>query len=147
MALVQIRAVRGGLAVRGRTLVALQLDRLCLQEVFDSPKDTACKRSSSKSLPPASARSQLAAVTAAGFQVRPAGAWRPWCDVSDVQRMTCVCHPSCTAVWLGAPCQQAPRAPRWRGAFLVCRWSPLTDNPVPLDGQRRRTDISEPRIN
>src|SRR5450631_3267731 len=36
---------------------------------------------------------------------------------------------------------------RWRGAFLVCRWSPWTDNTVPLDGQQRRTDISEPRIN
>jgi len=42
---------------------------------------------------------------------------------------------------------KAPRAPRWRGAFLVCRWSPLTDNTVPLDGQQRRTNISEPRIN
>src|SRR5450631_4084884 len=36
---------------------------------------------------------------------------------------------------------------RWRGAFLVCRWSPWTDTTVPLDGQQRRTDISEPRIN
>src|SRR5664280_2866328 len=38
MALAQTGAVRGGLAVRGRTLVALQLDRLCLQEAFDSPE-------------------------------------------------------------------------------------------------------------
>src|SRR5450631_4126255 len=36
---------------------------------------------------------------------------------------------------------------RWRGAFLVFRGSPMTDNTVPLAGQQRRTDISEPRIN
>jgi hypothetical protein len=73
-----------GLAVRGFTLVALQLDRLCLQEALDSPKDTACKRSLSKSLPPASARSQFAAVIAAGFQVRPAGASYRRCAAADV---------------------------------------------------------------
>jgi len=36
---------------------------------------------------------------------------------------------------------------RWRGALLVCRWLRWTDTTVPLDGQQRRTDISEPRIN
>src|ERR1019366_7046007 len=140
-------AVWPGLAVRGFSLIALQLDRLCLQEALDSPNGTACKRSSSKSLPPASARSQFAAVIAAGFQVRPAGASHRWCVAADVQRMTCVCHPLYTAVWLDAPCPEAPRAPRWRGVFLVFRWSPMTDNTVPLAGQQRRTDISEPRIN
>jgi translation initiation factor IF-3 len=124
-------------------LVVLPIDQLCRQVASGSLTGTACKRSTSKSLPPASARSQLAAVTAAGFQVRPAEASHRWCAAADVQRMTGICYRdtrySRRFGWM-APCPESSSRTAVARSFSRL-WM------IALDGQLRRTTISEPRIN
>ena len=100
----------------------------------------------STSLPPASARSQFAAVTAAGFQVRPAGASHRWCAATDVQRMSGARHPSYPAVLVGCSSSQSSSRTTVARGFSRSLVVAHDGQHCPV-GRTKENHISEPRIN